>query len=434
MKNSDYNQERQHELSSENDPTRILLPLVRFFLLLSIWYAVLVDVPVVLERSLPHMKPLRDFIGDRELLNRWVYTDFLGFIHRINNAYQIPWFKLGKDLFLIIAVFFSLVLLWRNRSLQILCRSYIVKVYLFLIGVVISLAIVSLLRNGVWTALIGLRVHLPLGAFLVGLNFDREGLGRVWKGLVPLFFIQVFFVIIQLLAAPKWRTTGTIIDPNAFGLFLGVFLLLLAYLQPGKWRTLLYGSITLLLILTTQSRSSILLALVLLGLFLWVRLRNNRQRIIALIALFFLMPFIPTLLEWLSGRPNALADYLRFRGLAPWRYLSSATPLDALIGEGLGRGTTLMRRMMPLTGISPDWGYLDSLMGSLLVQGGLLLFSLTLSFFLSPLLLSPVSFFTLALPFFTMGSAALIQFWEAWPPNFLVMVLYGHLVRERSEL
>ncbi len=402
----------------------------KFFFVLSVWYAVLVDFPFALEQIIVQQWRIKNLLRSYPQVYDFVFDTFLAFLRLINTSYQFPWFKVGKDLLFICSLFFLLLHLahsgWKISKFN---ESAVTITYLVLLALIPLLAIASLLHHGFWTVLAGLRLHLTLLAFLLGVYIDGAALRKIWIWLIPLFVVQFIFVLAQ---TEFYRTAGTFRNPNTFGLFLVVFLLPLFVFDFSPWFRFSAWGMAAFMLIRSKSRMAIILGLIVFGVYLWSRVRRRwiRWTVLGLLGLFY--PYLVLALETITGREDLINDFLRVRVLGMSRYffrfaLESSNPfIRVLFGEGLGRGTKVLRMLAPVVGISPDWGWYDNQIGGLLVSGGLLLVLVTLAFVVSPILTSRRGYFSLALSAFTFAALWAIPLWEAWPANLLMLLLYGY--------
>lgn len=404
----------------------------KLFFVLSVWYAVLVDLPFALEQIIAQQWRIKNALKSYQHLYEFVFGPFITLLHRINTSYQFPWFKVGKDLLFICSISFLLLYLAREGyKVYKFKESAVTITYLILITLIPLLAIASLLRHGLWTVLAGLRLHLTLLAFFLGLCLDQTSLRKIWVWLIPLFIVQFIFVLAQ---TEFYRTAGTFRNPNTFGLFLVVFLLPLFIFEFPPWFRFSVWGMAAFMLIRSKSRMAIILGLIVLGVYFWTRVRKRWIRWIILGLLFLFYPYLVLALETITGREDLINDFIRVRVLGMSRYffrfaLESSSPfIRVLFGEGLGRGTKVLRMLAPVVGISPDWGWYDNQIGGLLVSGGLLLVLVTLAFVVSPILTSRQGYYGLALSAFTFAALWAIPLWEAWPANLLTLLLYGHFV------
>lgn len=420
---------------SKDLSTQNLRRWAKTFFVISVWYAVLVDVPVAMENLLS----LNDsfFIPDRLKSSYWYGSlePLYKFLYQLNLSYEVPWHKLGKDLFLLISILCSLNLVTRaNRIVtEIKSRSAIWISYLNLLFIIIFLSITSFFRNDFWITLAGLRTQLPLLAFFVGVNVNNEELLKIWKWLRPIIFFQFAFAISQ-----RWmhiqkqvisfhqRSAGTFFEINTFGFFLVLALVIVISVESSRIVKWGYVSFILIMIPLTRSRGIVLLAMLVLAVYAYSQLRSTIWRRLALISLMLLVPFTPLVVQWFTGRPNVLQDFLGVRGMFPVTFLLLSSPLESFLGNGFGYGTLVSYTLEPFTGIPPESSY-DTLVGSLFVQGGVLLFLFTMAFILSPLRRSNYNYLDLVLPVFSIAASMIITFWEVWPANIMLMLIYGYV-------
>jgi hypothetical protein len=384
-----------------------------------VWYAVLVDTPLALELMLPRT------------------SGFYQFVHDLNTSYQVPWFKLGKDLLLVFSLFFVVFANKEKWRLSVFFHSPIVITYTVMILLIPILALASFWRNGLWTGLAGLRSNFPLLAFIVGLHWRKEHLQTIWSWSKPLYFLQIGFVFVQRILHLDFlriytynRSVGTFGNPNVVGVLLCLFIVLILYFEELGIKSWAYALMGVVAVPLTRSRTAVLLLLLVAFVYVYSRLRNPKLRIAILGIALLSLPFMPWVLGQLSGRPNALHHYLSIRGAPLRRHILKGSWGQILLGEGLGRGTNLMRLIRPVTGIPVTWLYFDSLVGSLLAQGGFLLVLVTWAFILSPLLKFEYHFLRIIVPAFTFGLIWTMPAWEAWPINLLLLSLYGVLARQ----
>ena len=415
--------------SKEGFPSTILKTTApaQIFFIFSIWYAVLVDLPFALERILIQQWRVKKILKPFEAIYDFVFGPFAAFLYELNTSYQIPWFKLGKDILFLCSLFFLFLCAvrkdWRFPKFN---QSIVTITYFFLLFLIPLLAFVSWLSNGFWTALAGLRSHLALLALFLPFYLDERDLKQIWTWITPLFLIQFVFVLVQ---TGFYRTVGTFRNPNTFGLFLVVYLLPLFFFDISpRYRVFAWGTSAFMLT-RSKSRMAIILGMIVFGIYLWSWVRTTRWRYVVLGLLVVSLPLIPIALEKLTGRQDTIANFFQYRVKSVWNYLTSNPPLRVVFGEGLGRGTKLLRILEPITMIPPDWGFFDNQIGSLLVSGGLLLVLVTLAFVVSPLIIARRGYFSLALTAFTLAAVWAIPLWEAWPTNLLIMLLYGYFLR-----
>lgn len=341
---------------------------LRFFAI-SVWYAILIDLPITLEDLLtvngkfypfkiqsPDQWKVANFHWFRELKPLYV------FLHNINTSYQVPWHKLGKDIFLLLAVSCAIIILVRNRWMfsQRKSTSPICLTFINLIGLIGILGVISLARNGVWTAAVGLRAHLPLLAFSIGLLLTKSDLEKMWLWLRQLLMIQFVFAVLQRwvqvyiqISYDGQRSPGTFIQINSLSLFIVVLLVLLLYLGLSRRDRWTYVVILLVLAILTRSRMAILMCLVVVVVYGYAQLRSERLRKALLLGSVLLIPIVPLVLGILTGRHNVIRNFFELRGSGPLEYMMSSSLLEMFIGEGLGRGATLLYTVEAVTGITP---------------------------------------------------------------------------------
>ena len=391
------------------------------FFVVSVYFAVLIDLPLAFENLSAGQKPTHH-LSDEYFA-----------------SYQIPWEKLGKDVFFLLSLFFSLSVLrerlkvcWPGDSRLTLGTLF----FFFLILIILILAFRSLIQYGIWYAAVGMRANLALTAWVVGFILSRESLLKIWRWITPLVLFQALLAIMQATMVsqdPGIRAVGTFFSPSTLGLFAVVFLLLTLNANVKIWLRLFYGSIAILTVLLSRSRLAIGLTLILIYLYLWLRILPKRLRWL-MFALVPLMVIVgPYLLEVLSGREdvfhNLFAEGVRLN--STWKYATNADFKKFFIGQGLGRGTALSWVTKEASTLRPAEGF-DQQIGSSFVQGGIVLLIALIIFLMSPLLRRDYNFLSLALPAVTLGSMTATTVLEAWPANILLMMLYGYISKFES--
>jgi hypothetical protein len=390
-----------------------------FFFVVSVYFAVLIDLPLALENLVAGQKPTRHLSDE------------------FFQTYQIPWEKLGKDIFFLLALFFSVIVLYaRLKACWSDDRPLTIDTYLFffLILIIAILAFRSLIQYGIWYAAVGLRANLALSTWIFGVIINRDALLKIWRWITPLAIFQAFIAILQTTITstdPGIRAVGTFFSPSTLGLFAVVFLLLTLNVNIKLWLRLLYGSIAILIVLLSRSRLAIGLTLILIYFYLWLYILPKRFRWL-MFALIPLMVIVgPYLLEVLSGRSdvfhNLFAEGVRLN--STWKYATNADFKKFLIGQGLGRGTALSWMTKEVSTLRPAEGF-DQQIGSSFVQGGIVLLIALIIFLMSPLLRllrCRYNFLSLALPVVTLGAMTATTVFEAWPANILLMMLYGYI-------
>lgn len=476
----------------ERISTENLWKWAKIFFVLCVWFAALIDLPVVVENMLsirgefyipvpmrstnwendyviapqyPVLSPLYklmhssnklytilvDFqtlletenfnLGDPIPLPGRTYSwwkdlkPFYNFLHNINTSYEVPWHKLGKDVFFLLAVACVLIIAIRQRWLTSVRRAKtpVWLIYLNLVGLIALMAIISLVRNGIWTAAIGIRAHLPILAFLVGVNIKKKELNQMWLWLRPMFLIEFVFAVIQ-----RWvqlmieitydgqRSSGTFFQINALSLLIVAFLIFLLYVDISRWARLSYVAIVFAMAVLTRSRMAILMCIVVIIIFGYTQLRSERLRKMVILGMILLIPAIPLVLGGLTGRYEIIRHFFEMRGSGPIDYLFTSSFQEKFLGEGLGRGATLMYTVESASGVAPVSNF-DTLIGSSLVQGGIPLVVFTMAFIISPLLRSASKYLPLALSTVALIGSIMIPLLEVWPANLLLMMFYGYV-------
>ena len=398
------------------DNQKLFYTLALFFFILSVYFAVLIDLPLALENLVAGQKPTR------HLSDEYFET------------YQIPWEKLGKDVFFLLALFFSMIVLYRRlKACWSDDRPLTIDTYFFffLILIIAILAFRSLIQYGMWYTAVGLRANLALSAWIFGAIINHDSLLKIWRWITPLSIFQALIAILQATVVsvdPGIRAVGTFFSPSTLGLFAAVFLLLTLNVNIKIWLRLVYGSIAILIVLLSRSRLAIGLTLILIYFYLWLHILPKRFRwlMIALIPLMVIVGLY--LLEVLSGREdlfhNLFAEGVRLN--ATWKYAKNADFWKLFIGQGLGRGTALSWVTKEASTLRPVEGF-DQQIGSSFVQGGLVLLITMMAFFLSPLIRRRHNFLSLALPTVMLGAMTATTVLETWPANILLMMLYGYI-------
>lgn len=403
--------------------------------LLSVWYAAFVDLPIALERLLSVKNSF--YIPNLFRSASWFASleQLYDFIYILNHTNRIPWHKLAKDVFLLSAIVCVMVVGLRKRWFvtALNSRSLILIAYINLLVLIGVLFVISVLRNDIWVATIGLRTHISLLVFFFGIFITKDRLHNLWKWLRPILFIQIGFATLQrwmhvqrLWPVEMQRSTGTFFEVNTFGIFLAACLIFIFFLEMNVLARWSYFGVTLILIILTRSRSAIFLALLIILVYAWSNLRHSYQRKVVIAALLFFVPLVPSALWVITKRPNVIQDFLAIRGVGPLNYLLSIHPIEAFIGKGLGLGTTLIYRITNSPDIQISDSF-DNLVGSVLVQGGLLFLLFTLTFIVSPLRQSQRGFLDIVVPLFSLCASVMIPLWEAWPANLMVLILFGYI-------
>lgn len=397
-----------------------LWTVARILFLLSVVYSVLVDIPLALENILATKSrpPTYHFVAPE-----YAYT------------FSTPsWIKLGKDILFLLALTCLFFLIRRKCRPLLFRHSPIWFSYVILILIVVTLVIVTMIRDGYWLALIGIRAHLALLAFLLGMYLTKNDIKIIWQWLKYLLILQMGFAV---WSAINWtgsfsrhifRLTGTFHNPNTLGLFCVSGLIFLFFIDDSVLSRWFYWGSTLILIIFTGSRSAIALALFVTIVYGFMHIPRARDRYIVAGIFLLCTPFLLTFLEWISGRPDVLFHLFSSgqRLGATWDYMQNAERIQILLGQGMGKGSNLGYLMQGVMGIPPVPGF-DQLLGIEFVQGGLLLLVFTLFFILSPFLQFPYRFLSLVLPGVVLGASIAIPVWEAWPANILLLALYGYL-------
>jgi hypothetical protein len=398
-----------------------LWTIARTLFLLSVVYAVIVDMPLALENILARKSrtPTYHFTAPEHAL-----------------AFSTPsWIKLGKDVLFLLAIVCVLIIAIRKGWWLPVSKS--LQTWLVLILLIALLAVITLVRDGVWITLAGIRSHLALLAFLPGLFLRKNDIEKIWHWLKYLMILQIGF---SIWAAIDWdgsfsrhifRLTGTFHNPNTLGLF-GVSVLIFLFLADVPvFRRWTYWGAGMAIIVFSGSRTAIASAIFVTVAYGFMHIQSVRNRRFFVGVLLLSVPFFPLFLEWLSGRDDMLFHLFdsNFRLGATWRYFVSVEPMQALLGEGLGRYTNTLYQLQGITGIPSVHGF-DNLFGNELAQGGLLLLFSTLAFVFSPWLRLPHKFLSLALPGVVLGASIGVPLWEVWPANILLIALYGYLYRD----
>jgi len=388
----------------------------RTLFLLTVTYAVLVDLPIAIENIIHSRTPTYHLVTP-------------GF-----NV-KIPWIKIGKDLLFLGSMLCVMFIVYQEKwQFPALKSSPIFVTFLLLVLIIAILFVTGLILGDFLIAIIGVRAHLAILAFVLGVYLREVDINKTWKFLKYLFILQVGFSIWAAAVYPnpisrqQFRITGTFNNPNTLGLFSVIVIVFLFVARISDFQRWLFWGISILLIIATGSRTSIAMAMLVSIIYLFVSIRQAKYRLLILAIILLCAPFIPLLLEWVSGRPDAITQLFNidYRLGATWNYLVNAEPLQVLLGEGIGRGSNLLLQLDQTIGVSPVSGY-DNLLGSEIVQGGAILLIITLTFFASPLLRFSNNFLSLALPALVLVASIGIPLWEVWPSNILIMALYGHL-------
>ena len=285
----------------------------------------------------------------------------------------------------------------------------------------------SVILDGYWYGIIGVRAHYSLFAFIFGIYFTRKEINYIFVWMFPVIIIQALFVITQLWLTGSPRAVGTFHNPNTFGIFVIIFQIILFFAELQWAKRLLLWLVTIFLVISTGSRSAIGLSILLLVVFLWVNIETPRARVLVFGIFVALLPIFPKKVELISGRSNVFRNLIGegARLNLTWEYIKSSPAIQLIFGLGLGKGTTLL----PLLGnevslsIVPDH---DQLIGNELIQGGIVLLIPMLLFFVSPIIRTCHSFLSMALPIVTLGAAISLPLLEAWPANILLFTLYGY--------
>ncbi len=392
----------------------------RTLFLLCIVYAVIVDMPLALENllAIKSRPPTYHFNAPE-----YAYT------------FTSPsWVKLGKDALLLMAIIYILAIIaQRGWRLPISKSSPVWHSFVFLLGLVGILAMIALVRDGYLVALIGARAHIALLAFFFGLFIRREDIEKIWDWCKYLLISQFIFSILAVMnwegpySRQYFRLTGTFHNPNTLSLFCATALIILFQSKiPNKSRWIYWGA-TILLVVFTGSRTGIALATIVTITYVFTCIQRVKIKYYFAGILLLCLPFFPMFLERTSGRPDMFTHLFDngYRLGATWNYLQNTAPLQAIFGQGLGRGSTLLWLMQEFVDIPPVHGF-DQLLGIELVQGGLLLLTTTLLFIISPLLRISNSFLSLVLPGVVLGASIALPVWEAWPANIILISLYGY--------
>ena len=427
--------------STKNSNSNKFHSLAIAFFILSVWYAVLVDLPAGLANIFVSKNNLYSIPANFNLVATSTLERLYALLQGSNFSEGIPWHKLGKDLLLLVSLFFASASFFREGNFKrfITLKSPIWIGYFSLLILILFLSVVSFLQGGFWQAMIGLRAHLALAAFIVGVNLVNGDLRKIWDWIKPLLIIELLLSLAQRwfqIQNQVWdfqeRSQGSFFEINTFGMFVSVcliFALLYSRSQRVGW---IYSLIVLAMIVLTRSRTALLLFVIIIGIYIWTRIRSNKLKALTAGIIVVLLPFVPYLLESVSGRQEVIQNFLALRGAGPTAFFREASLREIIFGKGLGRGTTLLISMSDVSGILPDVSY-DNLVGSELVQGGLLLLLLNFTFALSPIIRSQRRFLPLVLVAFTLMASVAIPFWEVWPANILIIMLYGYLAGVQFE-
>jgi len=395
------------------------LALARLYFILNVWYAVLADAPLAVQNTFVLKLPLYH-----------ISEEFLLALH-------VPWLKISKDvLFLAALLCVIVVIASRGWILPVSIRSNIVVAFILLLVIVVGLAGISFITNGVWVSLIGLRAHLALLSMILGWHVGTRGLKWIWFWIKPLLFVQLFFAIVQyfgVFTTNVSRSVGTFYNPNTLGIFVVVIQFLALIVEKRRWARWLYWGIGMFVVFLSGSRMALALALLILVIYAWAFLRNSSLQGLYAIVGIVGVPFVPVLLSKLTGRGNVFVDLFGEgnRLAATWNYLQSVQFEKVIVGEGLGMGTSLSWTLRGITGVQPIPSF-DQLLGSILVQGGFILLLPTLAFIISPLLRYRYRFLTLTLPLLTIAAAIAIPLWETWPANIIILALFGYISKNES--
>ncbi len=402
---------------------------------ISIWYAVLVDLPAGLANFFVSKNDVNTIPANFSPTIIALLEQLYALLQMADYSGGIPWHKMGKDFLLLVSLFFAGIGIFKGGNLKkyVTVKSPIWISYLSLLVIISILGVISFVRDGYWPVLIGLRAHIALAAFVVGLNLLPDDLRKLWNWVKLLLLIELLLSLAQRwfqIQNQVWdfqeRSRGSFHEVNSFGLFLAVSLVYSLIFSQSKFDRWGFSSMIFVMIALTRSRTAILLSVIIIGIYLWTRIRSAKLKGIFVGILVLALPFSPLLLGWLSGRPEVVQNFLALRGTGPVAYLLSASPLDTFFGMGLGRGTTLMINLETVTGLTPDASY-DNLIGSALVQGGVLLLILSIAYLASPVIRSRSRFVPLVVTALSLASAVAIPYWEVWPVNIMVMLIYGYL-------
>lgn len=347
---------------------------------------------------------------------------------------------MGKDLLFLGAVCCVVVITaWRGWRFPISMSVPTVFAYGGLVLLIALLAVAALFMDGLLMAMVGVRAHLALLAFLPGVYMQKEDIQKIWDVLKYLLIVQMVFAIWSAnyygsqLSRQYFRVTGTFHNPNTLGLFCVTTQLFLLSANVPVFRRWLYWGVAMLLIIFTGSRTAIALALLVIIVYGVTCLQRKKDQCLLFGAALLCLPLLPMMLEWISGRDGVLYHLFDsgHRLGATWHYLMGAEPIQALLGKGLGSGTNTLWHLHRVTGIAAVGGF-DNLLGNELLQGGVLLLSVMLAFVFSPWLRLRHRFLSIALPGVFLGASFGAPLWEVWPANILLLTLYGYLCNTHS--
>lgn len=399
--------------------------------LVLILYTVLVDTPI----SFENFASMRNAQFQKSIAYREMPLSF-------------PRYKAIKDLLLIFSYIFLLGAVFWQGITPISRRLITFKPLLILGALLCFSAIHSIIWNGLYVGLIGLRAFLSLLVFYVGTFMTSSDIKKMAHLIGILIIFQMIVSVGQQVVGYIWldvtelgyRSTGTFYDPNTLGMF-GVACLTVFLLYPGlKWKYLYFIS-ALVVVVLSGSRTAVLVVLV--ALFIQIFLNRNNPLPIRGMAAALVLPIIlllPSFLELVTGRTNVMANIFSEGGRL-WsflNYLESASFTEIIIGKGLGMGTNALSILSGFITI-PAWISIrdlitDSIYTSLFIQGGALLLLSYVSFVITPLFVKGEQHFPLLLPLvMTVAGLGSITI-EVYPFNVIMLALYGFYASGNNSL
>lgn len=304
------------------------------------------------------------------------------------------WQKLTKDGLAILLLIFSLVFRSTNPGLSLKKQhtlSLLYALFFALLGLSVARSaflttlplnlILSTLRPFIFLTSIFVFCHRHLSI---------RHLRYVLEATNSLALIQVYYAIQQRQAAIThngidWlhsgsaRSVGTLIEPNAMGLFLAlIFYVNLSILPFNRLRLILLGSYAIGIFFTGSRTAQILVAMTLIS-HLYHRVQtklkflNDRVLLISIFGPSCLLLSIWVLGQvnsWSGRELNSSSSGGRFDILVS--YVNQSEPIALLIGRYLSYGSNLVQTLSQTTQNSTSFFLSDSTWTSLLAQFGIL--------------------------------------------------------------
>lgn len=296
--------------------------------------------------------------------------------------------------------------------------------------------------------LLGIKAWIPVFGYFIGLKIDTTGYTRL-VNLIKIsllinlsiaayqeyFYIQHlsfndfgFETIFRIIK--NIRVGGVFLEPNTFGLY-GVICMLTLIIGSRINTTkanLLYCSLAYLLIIMSVSRTALVAATFVIGIFLIVpKIKQNKNPTPFLLVMVFLL-LILFLMIFARGLESILIRFRDFQDL-----LLQDNLVVNLFGRGFGTGTISSATYdHVVNGYASPMINVDSQWISIYIQGGFWLL-LTLSIFLTYIFFVVASYEIKVIMIVAAIVGCNTQFIEAWPFSFILFMLMGFCKQRASQ-